>query len=116
MFPAYAYESIQNFIISEPPSAQSIELAAICRKYPVAIPVPVAAKFLGVSKECLRTAMDQNHCPFGFGWKKGDRAGYKIPTMAFYAWLTKGTSSMQPYYNSGGGKKWRPANRDMNVK
>ena len=116
MFPEYAYQSVQNIIISEPPSAQNTELAAICRQYPVAIPVSVAAKFLGISKDCLRAAIDQNRCPFGFSWRQGDRAGYKIPTMAFHSWLTKGTSSLPPYHNSGGDQRWHQTNRGMRAK
>lgn len=67
------------------------ELLALCKKYPVAIPVRQAAKYLGVSEEGLRAAMDQNRCPFGFSWKLGTRSGYKIPTQAMVNWLSKGT-------------------------
>ena len=113
MFPSYAYQPIPQYTICEPPSAQNVELAAICRQYPVAIPVAVAAKFLGISKDCLRAAIDQNRCPFGFSWRQGDRAGYKIPTMAFYSWLLKG-SSLPSYHNPGGDQQWRPKRKGLN--
>lgn len=66
------------------------DLIALCKKYPVAIPVRQAAKHLGVSEEGLRAAMDQNRCPFGFSWKLGTRSGYKISSQALANWLTKG--------------------------
>ena len=47
--------------------------------------------FLHMGTDALRASMEQNRCPFGFSWKLGDRNGYKIPTIAFVAWLTKGT-------------------------
>ena len=103
MLSSYLFQPVQNFIVRDKAPAQYTELAAICRKYPVAVPVPVAAKFLGISKDCLRTAIDQNRCPFGFSWKAGERSGYKIPTMAFHSWLTKGTS--QIYHDSGGDQR-----------
>lgn len=66
------------------------ELKKLCQEYPVCIPVRVAAKFIGVAEDCLRAAMDQNRCPFGFSWRLGDRGGYKISTLAFASWHTKG--------------------------
>lgn len=66
------------------------ELKELCREYPVCIPVRAAAKFIGIAEDCLRAAMDQNRCPFGFSWRLGERSGYKIPMMAFAFWLTKG--------------------------
>ena len=68
-----------------------VNLSEIIRNYPISIPVKVAAKFLGMSPASLRAAIDQNQCPFGFSWRLGERRGYKIPTSAFSAWLTKGT-------------------------
>lgn len=64
------------------------ELEELCQKYPVSIPVAEAAKFLGMSAECLRAACDQGKCPFGFSWRLGERAGYKISSDAFYCWIT----------------------------
>ncbi len=66
------------------------ELKKLITQHPVYIPVRAAAKFLGVAEDGLRTSMDQSRCPFGFSWRQGDRSGYKIPTMAFVTWLTKG--------------------------
>lgn len=69
------------------------ELKALCSKYPVAIPVKEAALFLGISPDCLRESCLQGSCPFGFGWRSVgcDKAGFKIPTISFWSWLTKGT-------------------------
>ena len=66
------------------------ELKALCEAHPIYIPVREAAKYIGVAEDCLRAAMDQNRCPFGFSWRLGERGGYKIPTMAFATWLAKG--------------------------
>ena len=66
------------------------ELKALCEAHPIYIPVREAAKYLGVAEDCLRAAMDQNRCPFGFSWRLGERGGYKIPSIAFATWLAKG--------------------------
>lgn len=66
------------------------ELKALCEAHPIYIPVREAAKYLGVAEDCLRAAMDQNRCPFGFSWRLGERGGYKIPAIAFATWLAKG--------------------------
>lgn len=67
------------------------QLRALTDSHPIYIPVQEAASFLHMSTEALRASMEQNRCPFGFSWKLGDRNGYKIPTLAFVSWLTKGT-------------------------
>lgn len=67
------------------------ELEKIIDEYPICVPVSVVAAYLKMSPQCLRASMDQNRCPFGFGWKLGDRNGYKIPTVSLVSWLTKGT-------------------------
>lgn len=67
------------------------QLNQLIQTYPVYIPVPVAAAFLHMGADALRASMEQGRCPFGFSWKLGDRSGYKIPTITFYAWVTKGT-------------------------
>lgn len=62
------------------------ELAEICEANPVQIPLPVAAKFLGVESPSLRAAIMDGSCPFGFGWRRtarGNRA-FCIPTHLFY--------------------------------
>lgn len=69
-------------------------LKELCNRYPVYIPVRAAAKFLQVKEDGLRASMDQNRCPFGFSWKLGTRSAYKISTIAFVAWLTKGTVTL----------------------
>ena len=66
-------------------------LTELCQKYPICIPVDAAAEFLHVKPAGLRASIDQNRCPFGFSWTLGSRSGYKIPTITFFAWLTKGT-------------------------
>lgn len=69
------------------------ELFEVVNKYPIYIPVAEVAAFLHMGPDALRASMEQNRCPFGFSWKLGDRNGYKIPTIAFVSWLTKGTFS-----------------------
>ena len=72
------------------------ELKELCQEYPVCIPVRVAAKFLGMAEDCLRASIEQGRCPFGLGWQLGtQRMGFKIPTMAFVAWLTKGCMPLE---------------------
>ena len=66
----------------------------IAQKHPFYIPVDVAADLLHIKPANLRASIDQNRCPFGFGWTLGERSGYKIPTIAFVSWLTKGTLSI----------------------
>ena len=60
-------------------------------KHPFYIPITAAAEFLHIKPEALRASIDQGRCPFGFSWQLGDRNGYKLPTMTFVAWYTKGT-------------------------
>lgn len=67
------------------------ELDMLIQKHPLYIPILDAANFLHMAPEALRASIEQNRCPFGFSWKLGDRAGYKIPTIAFVSWMTKGT-------------------------
>lgn len=67
------------------------QLDELIARNPFYIPVSEAAAFLHISPECLRASIEQNRCPFGFGWQLGDRASCKIPTIAFVSWLTKGT-------------------------
>ena len=67
------------------------ELQNLIKQYPLYIPVPAAAKFLHMDPSALRASIEQGRCPFGFSWKLGNQAGYKIPTIAFVSWMTKGT-------------------------
>jgi len=70
---------------------QNVQLDVLVQRHPIYIPVSEAAAFLHMGTDALRASMEQNRCPFGFSWKLGDRNGYKIPTIAFVSWLTKGT-------------------------
>ncbi len=67
------------------------ELNELTQRFPFYIPLNEAAAFLHIAPESLRASIDQNRCPFGFGWRLGERSGYKIPIIAFVSWLTKGT-------------------------
>mgnify|MGYP000260086200 CR=1 FL=1 len=67
------------------------DIQALCEAHPIYIPVSVAAEFLHVTPAGLRASIDQGRCPFGFSWSLGERSGYKIPTAAFFSWMTKGT-------------------------
>lgn len=69
-------------------------LSKIIEQYPCCIPVSAAAELLRTKPEALRAAMEQQRCPFGFSWKLGERAAYKIPTLAFVCWLLKGNLSV----------------------
>ena len=66
-------------------------LNELVSKHPFYIPVTEAAAYLHMGTEALRASIEQNRCPFGFSWQIGERAGYKIPTITFISWLTKGT-------------------------
>ena len=68
-----------------------MSLAELISAYPIYLPIPIAAEFLHMKPEALRASIEQGRCPFGFSWKLGDRSGYKIPTVTFVAWFTKGT-------------------------
>ena len=67
------------------------QLNELIARNPFYIPVSEAATLLHISPEGLRASIDQNRCPFGFSWQLGERSGYKIPTITFVSWLTKGT-------------------------
>lgn len=70
------------------------ELTELVQKYPRAIPVESAAAFIGIDKDCLRESIDQGKCRFGIGGKNGLRGNRfaKIPTIAFYNWVTMGAN------------------------
>ena len=67
------------------------ELNELVTTYPRWIPISAAAEFLHVKPEALRASIEQGRCPFGFCWKLGDRMAYKLPTVTFFCWYTKGT-------------------------
>ena len=66
------------------------ELQRLAAENPFSVPVATAAEILHTSPELLRASMEQGRCPFGYAWKVGDRASYKIPTITFISWLTNG--------------------------
>lgn len=66
---------------------QLSELSRLIEENPVYIPVTAVAEFLHVKADGIRASMEQGRCPFGFSWKIGDKAGFKIPTLAFYNWI-----------------------------
>ena len=67
------------------------ELNGLVTTYPRWIPISAAAEFLHIKPEALRASIEQGSCPFGFCWKLGDRMAYKLPTVTFFCWYTKGT-------------------------
>lgn len=66
------------------------QLEKLCKDYPVYIPVDILAEFLHVKPAGLRASIKQGRCPFGFSWSLGERSAYRIPTITFVAWYTKG--------------------------
>ena len=66
------------------------DLKKMVAENPIYIPISIVASFLHVSPAALRASIDQGRCPFGFSWTLGERSGYKVPTITFVAWLTKG--------------------------
>ena len=69
-------------------------LSTLVEMYPHFIPVLAAANLLHIKPAALRAAIEQGKCPFGFSWALGDRVAYKIPTLTFVSWLTKGLSTV----------------------
>lgn len=70
--------------------ARQAELSALVEAHPIYIPVRAVADFLHMKEEGLRASIEQGSCPFGLCWRAGDRMAYKIPTMTFFAWFSKG--------------------------
>ena len=68
------------------------ELEQLVTAYPRYIPISAAAEFLHVKPDALRASIEQNRCPFGFCWRLGDRTAYKLPTLTFVSWFTKGAA------------------------
>ena len=60
-------------------------------KDPLDIPVPEAAKLMGMKPECLRAAIDCGTFKPGFLWKiaGAHNKGYKIATIPFWRWYTQ---------------------------
>lgn len=64
----------------------SDELEAIIEKYPNQIPVSVAADFLHMAENSLRSALESGK--LGLAWRKAGKLnhGYCIPTGKFVRW------------------------------
>lgn len=77
-----------------PVDEQLTALQELANQYPLYIPISAAAEYLHIKEAGLRAAIEQGTCPFGISWKLGDRAAYKIPTITFVAWLTKGVYAL----------------------
>ena len=62
------------------------ELRELCEANPRTIPIPEAAKFLGMAPDSLRESINTGACPFGLGWQRraGGNRGFVIPTHLFY--------------------------------
>lgn len=67
------------------------DLDALAEQYPVSIPVPVVAEFLGMDRDGLRRCIENGSCPFGIAWQKtiSGKRSFKIMTTPFYMWYTK---------------------------
>lgn len=81
-----------NLTIPKPIVEDFKKLNALIEEYPIYIPIAKAADYLGMNPESLRCAIDQGRASFGFSWKsgmQGNRA-FKVPTIAFYNWVTQG--------------------------
>lgn len=67
------------------------ELDALVTDHPLEIPVKECAKFLGMSQDSLRRAIEVGNCPFALGWQQAGKAnrGFQIPTAPFYLWYTQ---------------------------
>ena len=79
------------FAVPAPIKEQVEKLNALVEANPQYIPVPEAARFLGVNPDGLRHSIDSGQCPFGIAWQKtlkGNKA-FKIPTLTFYLWVTQ---------------------------
>ena len=44
-----------------------------------------------MKEEGLRKSLLQGMCPFGFAYKNGERAAYKIPSDTFLSWFSAGS-------------------------
>lgn len=72
------------------------ELNQLIELYPNYIPLPQCASFLGMDADGLRRAIELNQCSFGISWQRPGAANraFKIPTLTFTAWYTKGFGLM----------------------
>lgn len=69
-----------------------LRLNQLAEQYPDNIPLPEAAKFMGVADEGLRAYIDNTPNAFGISWKRmgAVNRAYKIPTIRFYSWYRNG--------------------------
>lgn len=89
-----------NWTIPKSVRDSTEELKALTEKYPIYLPLPVVAKFMGMNAEGLRCAIEQGRAPFGISWQKdahGNKA-FKIPTVTFFYWYTQ----INPFEQQGG--------------
>ncbi len=66
------------------------ELRRLLTENPQYLPVSAVAEYLHMAPAALRASIEQGRCPFGFSWKLGERAGYKIPTVTSWPGMPKG--------------------------
>ena len=68
------------------------ELNDIVVENPENIPIPVAAKFLHMHPDSLRSSINHGNAPFAISWQKtlNGNSSFKIPTLTFYLWVTQG--------------------------
>lgn len=74
-------EKIRTFIDTD-----NHKLEQIIEKYPLSVPVPVAAEFLGCHQDTLRSALEDGK--LGFSERKLGKVnrGFVIPTGHFVRW------------------------------
>ena len=67
------------------------ELARLCDKYPIRIPLVDCARFLDMDSDSLRACIERGACPFGLGWlkKNAHSRAFCIPTVPFFLWYTQ---------------------------
>ena len=53
------------------------EVSHLVERYPLYLPVIVAAEALHMKPEALRASIEQGRCPFGFCWKLGEIGSLK---------------------------------------
>ena len=84
-------------VIPGPVADKLNELYELIEKYPLYIPLPTVATFLGADADGLRSCIEKGQCPFGIGWQKDIRGykAFKIPTVTFYLWYTQGVGYRQ---------------------
>lgn len=79
------------FKIPRPVIEKMEELDTLIDQYPIRLPLPEVARFLGTESESLRAAIDGGGFSPGYSWKKVGmkNKGYSILTTSFYFWYTQ---------------------------